>query len=192
MMALLIVDMIKDNMSERLVNLEEVIAGIKKLIQVARREKVPIIYANDSFLPFDPFFKYMPLHAIRGTEGIKVIDELKPEEGDFVVEKRRFSAFLKTDLDLTLKALDVDTVAICGINTWACILFTAADAISLDFNAILIEDCCTSHKKEIHHSIMDIYKNFPMMEVLSCAEVIKLFTQTRTKFIFRNSHPQGI
>jgi len=170
MLAIIVIDMIKDNVFEEA---KKIIPNIKKLLKVARAHKVPIVYANDSFLPFDPMFKRVRQHAIRGTAGTQVIDELKPERGDIIVEKRRFSAFFRTDLDLTLRCLNVDTVALCGISTWACVLFTAADAISLDFECIIVEDCCASHKREIHESLMEIYKGFPLMEILSCDELIK-------------------
>lgn len=170
MLAVIVIDMIKDNIFE---GAKKIIPRIKKLLEVARAHRIPIIYANDSFFPFDPMFERIRRHAIRGTAGTQVIDELKPERGDIIVEKRRFSAFFKTDLDLTLRCLNVDTVALCGINTWACVLFTAADAVSLDFKCILIEDCCASHRKEIHESIIKIYKEFPLIEILKCDEVIQ-------------------
>ena len=48
---------------------------------------------------------------------------------DMVLPKRRFSAFFKTDLDQTLRTLDVDTVLVGGISTNFCVLTTALDAV---------------------------------------------------------------
>ena len=170
-LAVIVVDMIKDNMVSE--EFEAIVPNIKKFLDGCRKRKMPIIFANDSFLPQDPLFNYMPLHAIRGTDGVEVIEDLKPEKDDYVLEKRRFSAFFKTDLDVTLRLLNVDTVAICGIATHVCVLFTAGDAISHDFNVILVEDCCASHKKEFHEKVLSLYGKLPMIQVLKSGEVIK-------------------
>ncbi len=177
-MAVIVVDMIKDNvMSEEF---GAIVPNIKKFLGECRKRGIPIIFANDSFLPQDPLFNYMPLHAIRGTPGVEVIDDLKPERGDLVLEKRRFSAFFKTDLDMTLRSLNVDTVAICGIATHVCVLFTAGDAVSYDFSVILVEDCCASHKREIHEMILSIYGKLPIIQILKSEDVIKTLEEGRS------------
>ena len=53
------------------------------------------------------------------------LKELEAEESDIIIDKRRFSAFFKTDLDQTLRTYGVDTVAIGGLNTHFCVLATA-------------------------------------------------------------------
>jgi len=49
-------------------------------------------------------------HAINGTLGAEIIDELKPQPGDYVVKKRRFSGFYGTDVDLCLRELEVNNL----------------------------------------------------------------------------------
>ncbi len=43
----------------------------------------------------------------RGTWGAEIIGALRPEEGDILVEKPRFSAFFKTNLDAALRIYDL-------------------------------------------------------------------------------------
>jgi len=50
-----------------------------------------------------------------------LIDEFEAHSEDIILPKRRFSAFFKTDLDITLRTLEVDTIALAGINTDACV-----------------------------------------------------------------------
>ncbi|MCL0104635.1 cysteine hydrolase [Dehalococcoidia bacterium] len=101
-----------------------------------------MIFANDSFLPEDFIFQggRIKPHAIMGTEGAGVIAEFEPHESDIILEKRRFSAFLGTNLDTTLRDLGVDCIAVAGISTPVCVLTTVLDGISHEFKVIILVD----------------------------------------------------
>lgn len=166
--AICVVDMVKDNIREgnhpvALAQARAIIPQINCLTAKARKLDLPVIFASDSFLPGDFIFQgRMKEHAIRGTEGARVIDELYQGEGDIYVSKRRFSAFFKTDLDLTLRMLGVDGLAIAGINSHWCVLDTAFDAVSNDFYAYIISDCCASFRADVHETTMTLYRNNPL------------------------------
>lgn len=84
-----------------------------------------IVFANDSYFKGDFLFRgKMPPHAVRGSAGAEVIDELKISPEDIILPKRRFSAFFKTDLDITLRTLEIDTIAVAGLTTEICVLAT--------------------------------------------------------------------
>jgi len=172
--AVIVVDMLKDSLNDNSKMAKEarkIINPINNLLREARKLSLPIIFACDSFLLGDFIFKgRMKPYAIRGTKGAEVIDELEREKDDIILPKRRFSAFFKTDLDQTLRLFDVDTVAVCGIATNFCVLATVFDALSLDFSAIIIEDCCAAHKKEAHQTTINNYKHhalFPLLRVMN-------------------------
>ncbi len=82
--ALVIVDIIKDNVEtdkhHRIVReAREIVPPLQRFIEFARAERIPIVYANDSLLRGDFVFQgKMCEHALRGTEGTRVIDELVP------------------------------------------------------------------------------------------------------------------
>lgn len=63
---------------------------------------------------------------------------------DYVIVKPRFSAFFHTELDLLLRRLGVDALLLAGTTTPNCIRSTFYDAISLDYNAIVLSDCTSS------------------------------------------------
>jgi len=118
----------------------------------------------------------MKPHAIRGTNGTKPLSDLEPEETDIILEKRRFSAFFKTDLDQTLRTLDRDTVAVCGINTHFCVLATAFDAFCNDFATIIMEDLSAAFKKEIHENCINAYRNsavYPILRVMKAVDFLE-------------------
>jgi len=173
--ALIVVDMIKDNIgmhSELNPSSEfvKIIPNIQKLLSGFRKRNLPIIFANDSFLERDFLFSgRMKPHAIRGTSGTQVITELGPEPTDTILEKRRFSAFFKTDLDMTLRLWKIDTIVVTGISTPGCIYMTAMDGFAHDFSAVIIEDCCAAHKFEIHELFTTAIKSMhlePMIRIV--------------------------
>src|SRR5512136_3134842 len=137
---IIVVDMLKDNLKEspRNVYYQEgrtIIPNLQKLIGEGHKRGFPIVFACDSFLEGDFIFKgKMKVHALRGTKGAEVVDDLKPEPADIFLPKRRFSAFFKTDLDQTLRMLGVDTIVITGTNTYVCVYATAMYSICNDFN----------------------------------------------------------
>lgn len=59
---------------------------------------------------------------------------------DYVLVKPRFSAFFHTGLDLILRRLGVQTVLLAGTTTPNCIRTTCYDAISLDYDAVVLSD----------------------------------------------------
>jgi len=179
--AIIIVDMVKDNLREEdqsPITREAlpIIPRINHLLQQGRSMGIPVIFACDSFLPGDFIFKgKMKPHAIRGTQGAEVADQLDEQEGDIILPKRRFSAFFKTDLDQTLRTWDVDTVAVAGITTNVCVLMTAMDALCHDFRSILLEDCCAAHKREVHETTLENYRKFalfPLFRIMTSEEFL--------------------
>lgn len=74
---------------------------------------------------------------------------LKPLPGDYSIVKPRWSAFFHTELDLILRRLGVRTVILTGTTTPNCVRTTAYDANSLEYNVVILEDCCSSQTEEI-------------------------------------------
>jgi nicotinamidase-related amidase len=180
--AIIIIDMVKDSFREEhqlpiTKEAQPIIPRINYLLQQGRALGIPIIFASDSFLPEDFIFKgKMKPHSIRGTEGAEVTDLLNLVEGDVILPKRRFSAFFKTDLDQTLRTWHCDTVVIGGITTNVCVLMTAMDALCHDFSAILLEDCCAAHKREVHETTIENYRSFalyPLFRIMTAEEFLR-------------------
>lgn len=172
--AILVIDMIKDTFKKRESPLAveglAFLPVLNRLLNKGREAGIQVIFAMDSFLKNDYFFseKLRP-YAIRGTEGAEVIDEIEKHPNDMYLPKRRFSAFYKTDLDQTLRVLDVDTVVLTGMTTTICVLATALDALSHDFKTIIIEDCCVANSKEAHRAIADTYRKtmlYPFLRIM--------------------------
>ncbi len=79
----------------------------------------------------------------RGSQGAEIIpDFLDPR--DIVMEKTKDSGFYETDLDQVLRAQEVDTVVITGMQTQICVQTTAADAFFRGYNIWVPRDCVVS------------------------------------------------
>ena len=170
--AVVIVDMLRDTLEGAhpmpIKELgREIVPAINRLTAFARGRSIPVIFSMDSFLPGDFIFQgRMKNHSIRGTKGAEVTALLTQAGTDIYLPKRRFSAFYKTDLDQTLRLCGADTVALCGIATHWCVLSSAFDALSNDFRAVILEDCCASFSREMHASCLEIYRKNPLYPLL--------------------------
>lgn len=96
-----------------------------------------------------------PCSVEHGPIGWAMPGEFRVMPGDTVLVKPRYSAFFQTNLDGLLRRRGIDTVLVTGTTTPNCIRATVFDAISLDYNTVLIEDCCSSVTEEIQRVSMD-------------------------------------
>lgn len=78
---------------------------------------------------------------IRDTWNTDILDEVKPEAGDTVIYKTRYSGFYGTDLDSVLRARDVKWLIVTGATTSVCVESTVRDAMFRDYRCILLADC---------------------------------------------------
>jgi len=142
--AVVVIDMINDFVTGvfKSQRAAKIIPNIKRILDFARKQRVPIIYATDAHLPnVDTEFEVWGPHAVRGSWGAEIIDQLKPEKGDFRILKRKYSAFQGTDLDMLLRELKVGTLILTGVVTDICIQHTAADAFFKGYRIIVPQDC---------------------------------------------------
>jgi ureidoacrylate peracid hydrolase len=78
---------------------------------------------------------------IRDTWNTDIVTELKPESGDTVVYKHRFSGFFETELDDVLKSLGIKYLIVTGCTTSVCVESTVRDAMFRDYSCVLLADC---------------------------------------------------
>jgi ureidoacrylate peracid hydrolase len=77
---------------------------------------------------------------IDGTWGAEIIEELKPQEGDTIINKYRHDGFIETNLAHTLRTLGITYLLFVGTATNICVESTLRHAFSLDFFPILVSD----------------------------------------------------
>ena len=137
MKALLIIDMLNDFVEDwgtlRIEGAKEIIPYIKDLKTQFKQKNAPVIYICDSHDEDDKEFLIWPKHCVEGTVGAEVVDALKPDPSDIIIKKKTYSGFFNTNLEETLKSLNVDEVYLVGVATNICVHYTAADAVLRGF-----------------------------------------------------------
>ena len=174
--AVVVIDMINDFVTgifknERAV---KIVPNIKRLLAFARKQGAPTIYATDAHLPnVDTEFEVWGSHAVKGSWGAEIIDELKPEKNDFRVLKRKYSAFQGTDLDMLLRELKVDTLILTGVVTDICIQHTAADAFFKGYKAAVPQDCVEAVDASTQKAAIAYLKKAYGCEITTVNELVK-------------------
>ena len=78
--------------------------------------------------------------------------EMGFRSGDYIVQKRRYSAFFGTDLEILLKGLNVQTLILVGGLTDVCVHYTFVDGHQSDYFCRVIEDCVAGSTVEAHNA----------------------------------------
>lgn len=74
---------------------------------------------------------------------------------DIVITKHRISAFTGTDLEMILRAREVDTLVLFGIATSGVVLSSLLDAVDADYRCIVVGDCCADRDDEVHRVLVE-------------------------------------
>jgi nicotinamidase-related amidase len=93
--------------------------------------------------------------------GPKLVSELGPKPGDFLVTKHQWGAFHGTELELPLRRRGITTIVLCGIATNIGVESTARFAFEYGYNQIFVEDAMSALSVEEH--TFTISKIFPRL-----------------------------
>lgn len=170
--ALLIIDMLNDFVLPgaplEVPETRSIIKNIRREIAAARTADKPVIYVCDTHEPDDREFSKFgwPAHAVLGTKGAEIVEELTPAPADIIVPKTTYSGFYGTALEEYLTKLGVDALRLTGCVTHICILFTASDAVLRNYHVKVVEDCVAGLAKEDHDAALRIMKNVLGVEIV--------------------------
>ncbi len=142
MKALVIVDMLKDFVDGQLANprAQRIVEPLQRLLDHAREEGWVVVFSNDAHKPDDPELKVWGEHAMEGTPGAAVIEELEPREGEIVSPKRTYGAFDETGLAEQLRERGVEEVVIAGQHTHICVRHSSYGALRNGFEVTVPRD----------------------------------------------------
>ena len=127
----------------------------------ARARKIPVIHIQVGFRPGLPEIssrnslfsavKNSPQwqQMFQGPAGA-IHPAVAPQDSDIVIAKHRISAFTGTDLDMILRANEIDTLILMGIATSGVVLATLLGASDADYRVIVVKDCCADQDAEVH------------------------------------------
>ena len=133
----------------------EIIPVISGLAQRARAKGLPVIYTQEMHRAdgsdFGIELEFEPEHCLEGTSGLDIFGELKPEPGDRVIRnKRRYDAFLGTDLGFVLHGTGTENLIITGVCTDICVSATVQHARNLDYRCFVASDAVAGTSPQRH------------------------------------------
>ena len=93
-------------------------------------------------------------HCIEGDPTTELATGLEPRPEEFLIRKRRYSAFFATELDLVLRSYGTRTVILVGGLTDVCIHYTAVDAHQHDYVIRVASDALGGSSVEAHDAAL--------------------------------------
>lgn len=161
----------------------QLLAPIQRLLHICRGLGVPVVYTKRVYgaagLETSARAKLVepggPPRCRYGTWGAEVIEELKPQPRDIIVEKVRFSGFYETGLASRLRGLGIKNLVITGVATNWGVEALARDAEYRDFIPIVLSDCTAGTSPELHAASLANISLF-IGFVKSSDEIITLLT----------------
>jgi nicotinamidase-related amidase len=102
----------------------------------------PVIYVNDNFMDWNRDFNELVAVCSHATAaGSAIAEILRPGGTDYYILKPKHSAFLCTALPAILTQLAVTHLVLTGIATDSCVLMTAQDAHTRQYEVRVPHDC---------------------------------------------------
>ena len=109
---------------------------------------------------------------IEGTHGAEISPEIPPAPQDYVMMKKRPSAFFGTPLEAYLRDKGVDTTIVVGGSTSNCVRATVFDSASYGYRTMVISDACMDRMQTSHEvSLRDMDRQFA--DVITTEEALE-------------------
>ena len=128
-----------------------------------------VVFAIDAHDPADQYHpenKLFPPHNVIGTSGRELFGSLaelygayQNKENAYWIDKRHYSAFSGTDLDIRLRERGITEVYLTGVCTDICVLHTAVDAYNLGYQIVIPKKCVASFDDIVHEWALRHFQN---------------------------------
>ena len=135
-------------------------AAARALVDRAHDCAIPVIFIQEVHRPdLVDFGRELDgdedVHCLDGDPRTEVAkEEMGFRDGDYLVPKRRYSAFFGTDLEILLRGLRVDTLLMCGGLTDVCVHYTFVDGHQSDYFCRVVEDCVGGSSVAAHEAAL--------------------------------------
>jgi nicotinamidase-related amidase len=133
---------------------------IRRVIGAARAAGIPPVFIQEvhkrSLVDFGRELDGVEtIHALEGDRLTELDDGIGPEGDEYLIRKRRYSAFFATELELVLKSYGVQTLILVGALTDVCVHYTFADAHQHDYHLRVVTDCVGGSSQAAHDASLN-------------------------------------
>jgi len=132
----------------------------RQLVDKAHDTGMPVVFIQEVHRPdLVDFGRELDgdedVHCLEGNPKTEIAKaEMGYRPTDYIVPKRRYSAFFGTDLEILLRGLKVDTLLMCGGLTDVCVHYTFVDGHQSDYFCRVIEDCVAGSSMAAHDAAL--------------------------------------
>ncbi|AWH17656.1 cysteine hydrolase [Stenotrophomonas sp. ZAC14D2_NAIMI4_7] len=135
---------------------------------------MPVIYANDNFGDWKRDFPGLVASCRKqGGAAAQIALKLAPEPSHYFILKPKHSAFLATPLPVLLAKLQVRRVVLAGMALDACVLATALDANSREYETVVAWEA-TAALPDRRQPALQLLQRSEAAQVLGNREVVAL------------------
>jgi ureidoacrylate peracid hydrolase len=147
--------------------LKPAVESAARLLPACRAAKIPVVFTRMAFAPdyadgglltaeLRPHLK--PNNDLRADlPDAEIMPEIAPMPGERVLNKQRYSAVIKTDLESWLRARGRDSLIVGGVTTGMCVESTVRDLAQLDFKVFIVPEACGDFSAANHARAMDTF-----------------------------------
>jgi nicotinamidase-related amidase len=136
----------------------ERMASARTAIDKARALDIPVIFIQEVHRPdLVDFGRELDgdedVHCLEDNPNTAIaVEQTGFRSTDYLIKKKRYSAFFGTDFEILLRGLKVDTLLLCGGLTDVCVHYTFVDGHQSDYFCRVIEDCVAGSSGEAHEA----------------------------------------
>jgi ureidoacrylate peracid hydrolase len=99
-----------------------------------------------------------------GSPGVEFVGP-KPQGGEMVFSKNRYSAFTGTGLDAALRGSGINTLVVAGLTTECCIDSSVREAFERDYHVFVVSDATACYEPLLHQAALQAL-------ALNCAQPV--------------------
>ncbi len=163
---------------------DRLLDNAEKLVGAARQNGIPLVFIQEVHRPDHVDFGREldgseDVHCIEGVPSTAIHRRVQPQEGEYHIAKRRYSAFFGTDLEILLKGLKADTLILCGELTDVCVHYTFVDGHQHDYYMRVVEDCVGGSTYARHEASLDAMEYLQTGARCTTADVIAAFDRLK-------------
>ncbi|HWK27120.1 MAG TPA: isochorismatase family protein [Solirubrobacter sp.] len=146
-----------------------------RLLELARAARFPIVFTTMGYQVVEGPHTDAGMEAVKspiadlklGTDLIDIDERLGVRDDEYVIVKKKPSAFHGTHLSSLLRGAGVDTVIVTGVTASCCVRATVEDAFSENFRAIVPRECVGDRiYGAVDYNLFDLDAKFADVEPL--------------------------
>ncbi len=119
------------------------------------------------------------VHCLEGDEETQLAEGIEPVGEEYLIRKRRYSAFFATELELVLKSFEISTLVLLGSLTDVCVHYTFADAHQQDYHCRVVTDCVGGSSESAHGAALEAMRYLQRDCLVESDEVLDAFAAVR-------------